>query len=104
MRSKVREILGVLSVHDVEKAMRYPPKHVVDVIKAKLMRYDRLLVKATLRSYWRDIEEYITSAPRLLKLIESERPDIAERIKQNPRWFNEFLKQLYKLLYELAWR
>ncbi len=68
----------------------------------------RQLSIRVLRSRWEQIEEYLTSVPRILGMIvsESDKPQEMLDVLDTPQgreWLNRRVEELYNELYRLAW-
>ena len=105
----LRQALSGMSVEDVERLVSSTsPAAYAAALLAEIPRrmgplYSEKLVARILRREWRSLEPYLASAPRALLLIKRARPDLAHVLARHPRWFNEFVKALYRALYKWAW-
>ncbi|MEM4972746.1 MAG: hypothetical protein QXR87_03380 [Candidatus Hadarchaeales archaeon] len=106
-RSLVKKFLLRLTPSDIEQALESN----FDPLKAAIQEYRmaddnvRPWVVLLLKTFWRQVSYYLTSVPRVLKLMLRSNPALKDKL--NDRRFLDYLnlniKRAYNFLYEYIW-
>jgi len=77
-------------------------RYVFDMALRYGAKYENI-ARAFARRYWNMIQDYF-NRHKIIALLRASSPAWEQAYRKNPRWFYEFERELYMLVYNWVWR